>query len=226
MKRAAFAFLLVACASEPRAETVSIPTALPSPPPIETSAPALRPTKSSLDTADFTSGRGLVHLTREGPTATGSFGASGVMTCAIGGDRFDCHWYESSSDGLAVFQRKPDGTLEGTWGAGTSADDRGAWTLAPVARSGRTPFDGAWDTNFGEAIVRASDVSPGNVSVVYRDGTMQCEQKSADMLRCVWTEGASHGQAELKIESPRVMRGTWGNDQSATDGGAWLFVRR
>ena len=224
MKRMASALLLVACASEPRPETVSIPAQLPSPPPAVTSSPALRSTKPTADVADFTSNRGLVHLAREGATAAGTFGASGVMTCAIGGDRFDCHWYENTSEGLAAFQRKPDGKLDGTWGDGTSPDSHGSWTLAPVANVGRSPVEGVWDSNFGAATIRAS--LPDKLTVDYRDGTMECDQPTADSLRCSWSEGSSHGRAELKIESPRVMRGTWGNDQSSTDGGAWLFVRR
>lgn len=218
--------MLVACgcASESPHATMSLPVALPSPPPLETSAPPLAHAKSTLDVADFTSGRGQVHLTREGATAAGSFGASGVVTCGIAGDHFDCHWYENTTEGLAVLQRKADGKLEGTWGVGASADDHGAWTLVPVVRSDDSPFGGLWDTNFGAATIRTASGS-ADLAIDYRDGTMQCKP-TGDKLACAWTEGSTHGKAELTIESPRVMRGTWGNDASATDGGAWLFVRR
>ncbi len=218
--RALLGCALVACGGDgARVTAVSLPTPLPSPP-ADTSPPSLPALRSALDAADFSSERGAVHLARDpGGTAAGSFGAGGVMSCSISGDQFACHWYESSTEGRATFRRKSDGRLEGTWGNATSDDDGGAWTLVPV---GTTGLEGMWDTNFGVAVIRATALG---YHVDYRDGTMDCEPRG-DALDCAWTEGASTGHAHLARESPRVLRGRWGSGASATDGGAWLFVRR
>lgn len=224
MKRFALACALVACGGAPRAATVSLPDALPSPPSVDSATPPLPEIKVIADVADFTSERGTVHLVREGGAVAGRYGASGVMTCTLASERFDCQWYENTIEGHATFVRKPSGKLEGSWGNGASTDDGGSWTLAPITGSSRSPFAGAWDTNFGEATIHVS--SPDKLAIVYRDGTMQCDQRTSDALACEWVEGGSHGHATLTVESPRVMRGTWGNDQSTTDGGSWVFVRR
>jgi hypothetical protein len=148
----------------------------------------------------------------------GSFGSGGVMTCTVSGEQFACQWYESTNEGRATFRRKADGRLEGTWGHATSDDDGGAWTLVPVGTSG---LEGMWDTNFGLATIHAT---ARGYHIDYRDGAMDCEA-TGDALDCAWTESASTGHAHLTRESSRILRGRWGNGASATDGGAWLFVR-
>lgn len=221
MKRPLVLLGLLGCASAPApVAAVSLPAQLPSPPPVETATSA-RETKPQLDAADFTSERGVVHLAVDaGAGVAGSFGASGVLTCAVARDRFDCRWYDNSSSGHALLQRAPDGRLVGTWGNGESADDAGNWTLVPLGTSG---LEGVWDTNFGLATIQTTNAG---VHVEYRDGTMDCQVTGGKKLACAWTEGSSTGHAELTLESPRVLRGRWGSGASATDGGGWLFVRR
>ena len=217
--------LTAACSSaRPAAEaSVALPVILPVPSAAETVATP-RVVKPLLDAADFTSERGAVHLTVEADgMVDGSFESDGVVTCsAPRGDALACEWVEGSADGHATLHRKTDGRLEGTWGNGASDADGGVWTLVPVAR-GDSGMSGAWMSNWGAATVE--DTGHG-VHAAYTSGVLDCTRRDARTLACTWVEGSSTGAAVLVIESPRVLRGTWGNGASATDGGKWLFVRR
>ena len=222
MNRAVAALaLLVACADRtPPPTTVSL--ALPLPAPSATTAQIeAHDTKPALDDGDFSSERGMVHLTAEPDGTLAGTYAGGILTCKNERDLLACRWYQGTSEGRATLRRKPDGRVEGTWGNGPSDDDGGSWTLVPVARA--APLEGVWDTNWGVATVRAT--ARGGVHVDYPDGTMDCEQRDRK-LTCAWNESSLSGNAELTIESSRLLRGRWGSGASATDGGPWVFVKR
>jgi hypothetical protein len=220
VKRALAAALLVACADRTPPATVSLalplPTATATATQVETHG-----AKPTIDDGDFSSDRGMVHLTAEPDgTIVGTFEDGGILTCTMERDALACRWYAHTAEGRATFRRKPDGRLEGTWGAGASDDDQGAWTLAPIART--SPLEGVWDTNWGHATIRATT---GGVHVDYDAGLMDCEQRDRTLV-CAWTESGSSGNAELTVESSHVLRGHWGSGKSTTDGGPWVFVRR
>ena len=179
--------------------------------------------KPVLDSADFTSERGAVHLTIDADgTLNGLIDSAGVVTCsAPQGDLLACNWVEGQGDGHATLRRKPDGRIEGTWGNGASDSDGGAWTLVPLPHG--EGLSGGWMTNWGAATIE--DTGHG-IHVAYTTGVLDCTHRDAQTLACTWVEGSASGAAVLVIESRRVLRGTWGNGASATDGGKWVFVRR
>ena len=219
MKRAFAALAILACTGgTPPPTTVAVALPLPT-----ATAAQVTPhdSKPAPDDGDFSSERGMVHLTvaPEGGIA-GTFENSGILTCTPSADGLACRWYAHTAQGRATFRRKPDGRLEGTWGAGKSDDDEGAWTLVPIARV--SPLEGVWDTNWGRATIRATS---GGVHVDYDAGAMDCEQRERTLV-CVWAESGMTGNAELVIESGHVLRGHWGSGKSTTDGGPWVFVRR
>jgi hypothetical protein len=215
------ALCLMGCASQAAGPAVSLPETLPRP--ISPVREDVRPAVKTSDDGDFTSNRGLVHLITEPGGFIGGSYPDGVLTCTHSGESLDCHWYESSSEGGARFTRKPNGDLAGSWGSGESTDDGGEWTLTPVGVG--TGLNGAWDTNWG--LVQVTDTGHG-LHVEYRngEGKMDCELKSGKNLICDWSESSLTGQAKLVIESPRIIRGTWGSGKSTTDGGPWVFIRR
>lgn len=217
--RRAFAALALAACAPPAPPPAAVTLPLPTVPATATSAEA-RDTKPSLDEGDFSSDRGMVHLTAEPDgTLAGTF-SGGVITCRAKGEQLSCRWYDRSGEGRATLRRTPEGRLEGTWGNGASDADGGGWTLAPIPRA--SPLDGVWDTNWGAATLTTS---ARGVHVDYGEGTMDCTQRDRT-LACAWTEGGAGGNAELTIESTRVLRGRWGSGASSTDGGPWVFVRR
>lgn len=55
--------------------------------------------------------------------------AKGGLTCVAVGATIACGWRESGSTGRAVFTRRANGSMVGTWGNGTSATNGGAWNL-------------------------------------------------------------------------------------------------
>ena len=221
MKRLALAFV-AACAPRPAPVSVSLPL-----PVVAETASAMTPApppKLALDAADFTSERGGVHLSVEpGGALAGWYESQGVLTCATAGtNAYSCHWYNGNNVGRATFRRAASGRLEGTWGSGESDTDGGAWTLVPVPRAG-DGLSGAWISNWGAASIRDDGRA---MHIDYPTGTLDCTHAGADKLACTWAESGSTGGADLVIESPRLLRGTWGSGPSATDGGQWVFVRR
>ncbi len=219
MKRTLAAFALVACADRsPPPAAVTLP--LPTPSATQAAISEVPETKPTVDEGDFSSERGMVHLVAEPDgTLAGTF-TGGVVTCHAKNEDLSCRWYDRNGEGRAKLRRTADGRLEGTWGNGASQDDGGGWTLAPIAH--QSPLDGVWDTNWGPATLSSS---ARGVHVDYGDGTMDCTSRDRS-LECAWTQGGATGNAQLTIESSRVLRGRWGSGASATDGGSWVFVRR
>jgi hypothetical protein len=211
---------MAGCATQSGVASVSLASPLPTPTVEATVSPSLHPVKSE-DYGEFSSDRGVVRLTAESDGALSGSYPDGVLTCPPpSGVHVACTWYEGSNDGHAAFVRKDDGSLEGTWGSGESTDDGGEWTLVPLARG--AGLSGAWHTNWG--IAHLTDTGHG-IHVDYARGTMDCALHGAQGLDCNWTEGSQSGKADLVIESQSVLRGTWGNGTSPSDGGAWILVR-
>jgi hypothetical protein len=204
----------------PAADVAAMPAAPPAamPDPPRDAAPS--PPRSAL-AGDYTSDWGPVRIDGDGDSISAAYGG-GVMSCAARGDRVDCSWFEASGGGRAVFQRSGDGTLSGTWGNGTSATDGGAWSLTPLRGGGLT---GIYESNWG---LTSFDDAGAVVRVRWRTGSMVCRGGAGSGTRsldCEWTQG-DKGRATLRVDSPRAVRGTWGNGASAVDGGPWVFVRR
>ncbi len=78
----------------------------------------------------YTSSQGTVLCAQSGSAVNCRY-STGVFICVALGDRLECGWSGEGS-GRAVFQRRTDGVLEGTWGNFFSSDDRGALQLTPV----------------------------------------------------------------------------------------------
>ncbi len=206
------------CAASPAPQTIALPAELPpSPPPEHVATPIAK--LAELDEGQFSSDRGVVRLTAEGAAVSGAY-PNGVLVCEAHADVYACEWFESSQQGRATFHRKPDGRLEGTYGANASDDDLGAWTLQPMPRTNMATLDGAWDTNWGLATLHESRT---NLHVDYPGGQMDCSHHTPKSLDCAWVEGSLTGTAEFTIE-PRVLRGAW--TTSAGVKGTWVFVRR
>lgn len=64
----------------------------------------------------------------------------------------------------------------------------------------------------------------GRVLARYPRGSLDCA-RTGNELSCSWTDGASHGKARLTREVDGTLRGTWGRDESDSDGGTWVFTR-
>jgi len=220
VKRAvACAAVVVAACTREVPPAVALPITLPTPPPIASDAPRATIAPSS-DETTYASDRGIVRLVADGTIVGGSYN-DGVLACAVRGDVIACDWFESGATGRATFHRKNGGKLEGTYGNDQSDDDIGTWNLEPLPQSSLATLDGAWDTNWGLATMHEVQ---GGVHVDYRDGKMDCTRTGSE-LACTWTEGGSNGDANFKIESPHLLRGTWTTSGSGPVG-AWAFVRR
>ena len=79
----------------------------------------------------YRSNWGTTTLTQTGDTVRGVY-PRGTMTCSVSGNELNCTWYEGSSKGRAKLVRKSNGTLQGTWGKGSSATNGGTWTFTPL----------------------------------------------------------------------------------------------
>jgi hypothetical protein len=210
--RSVFAATLLFACAQPAPQAVSIAAPLPTVSQSSASLPEPHPVaKPTTDDGDFSSERGMVHLTAEPDGSLAGAYPNGILTCEPKQGALACRWYERTSDGHITFHRRQDGRLE---------SDDGTWTLTPIVRAGS--LDGVWDTNWTSAVITTKT---GGLHVDYADGTMECTERDRK-LTCTWSEGALSGGAELTIESQRVIRGRWGSGTSSTDGGSWVFVRR
>jgi hypothetical protein len=93
-------------------------------------------------TGDYTSNWDAVHLVQEGTRIHGTY------VCCGGGTiegriienrviRYAWHEPRGAGDGHGVWTITPSGSLDGTWGHGTSTSDGGPWTLVPKGASGQ-----------------------------------------------------------------------------------------
>ncbi len=93
--------------------------------------------------------------------------------------------------------------------------------LVAGCKSPVDPFDGGWRSTWGPVVfAREGDVVIGT----YPRGSLRCNVLGAS-LDCIWVDGDAKGRAKLERGNDGVIRGTWGREDSATDGGAWLFSK-
>ncbi len=79
----------------------------------------------------YRSNWGTTTFTQTGSTVRAVY-SRGTMTCNAAGNVLSCTWYEGSGRGAARLVRKPDGSMQGTWGNGSSASNGGAWSFVPL----------------------------------------------------------------------------------------------
>lgn len=82
-------------------------------------------------------------------------------------------------------------------------------------------IDGFYRSSWGPTHFLSAE---GRVLARYPRGALDCSRSGA-VLTCAWTEGSAHGRAKLTREADGTLRGTWGRDESDTDGGTWIFTR-
>jgi len=83
-------------------------------------------------------------------------------------------------------------------------------------------FQGTYVTNWGKA--RCTQVAR-NVSCLYagKSGSMDCKVIGERELDCGWDEPGASGKSRLTKQEDGRLSGTWGNGQSANNGGTWVF---
>lgn len=82
-------------------------------------------------------------------------------------------------------------------------------------------FAGAYVSNWGPCALSQDGASVSGTCT--RGTTMTC-QANGDTLQCDWKESAGSGKATLTRQPTGVLAGTWGNQSSASNGGAWTFT--
>jgi hypothetical protein len=93
-----------------------------------TSAPSTGGTPSFAGT--YRSNWGATVFTQTGSQVTAKY-PRGSMTCAASGSALDCDWREGSMAGKAHLVKEPNGSIDGTWGNGSSATNGGPWVFNP-----------------------------------------------------------------------------------------------
>jgi len=82
-------------------------------------------------------------------------------------------------------------------------------------------FAGAYMSNWGPCALSQNGASVSGTCT--RGTTMTC-QANGDTLLCDWKESSGAGKATLTRQPTGVLAGTWGNQSSASNGGAWTFT--
>jgi hypothetical protein len=101
-------------------------------------------------------------------------------------------------------------------GGGGKAAAPGATGATPAAVS----FAGNYKSAWGQTVFAQT----GNqVSATYPNGTIACVA-TGNVADCDWKEAKGVGKARLVKEASGAIKGTWGMNASATDGGAWNFT--
>jgi hypothetical protein len=83
-------------------------------------------------------------------------------------------------------------------------------------------FKGTYTTTWGTAKCTQGGK---NVNCLYagKSGSLDCKIVDEKSLECDWDEPGLSGKAKLTKKDDGSLRGTWGNNSSATNGGAWIF---
>lgn len=94
------------------------------------------------------------------------------------------------------------------------------FTLA-ACKSDEPSYAGSYRTTWGSSVL----TQEGRMVIgTYPRGTLRCRSEPPKLL-CDWKEGAATGKATLTREpTHKTLQGTWGRDDSDTNGGAWLFT--
>jgi hypothetical protein len=95
-------------------------------------------------------------------------------------------------------------------------------TETPEPEEKITDFRGNYTTNWGAA--RCTQVKR-NVNCLYagKSGGLQCKVIGDDELDCEWDEPGLSGKAKLTRKEDGRLVGSWGNGNSKTNGGPWVF---
>lgn len=83
-------------------------------------------------------------------------------------------------------------------------------------------FKGTYVTNWGKA--NCTQVKR-NVNCLYagKGGSLDCKVVGEKDLECDWEEPGLSGKAKLTKKDDGKLSGTWGNGESAKNGGVWVF---
>jgi len=107
---------------------------------------------------------------------------------------------------------------------GGKGEAKGASSAAassqPTAAAPAVVFAGTYRAAWGDTVFTASG---GAVNATYPGGTLACVPHES-ALDCTWKEGAQSGKAQLTRGASGVIEGSWGNGDSARDGGKWTFT--
>jgi hypothetical protein len=92
----------------------------------------------------------------------------------------------------------------------------------PVVEEKIEDFKGTYVTNWGKA--KCTQVKR-NVNCLYagKSGSMDCKVVGDKELDCDWDEPGASGKSKLTKKDDGRLVGTWGNGQSSTNGGPWVF---
>jgi hypothetical protein len=83
-------------------------------------------------------------------------------------------------------------------------------------------LSGDYHSTWGLCVVQVH----GRVAVVnYPRGAMNCRVEEPATLRCTWESGKGRGKALLRVQPDQTIRGTWGRNDSDSDGGLWVMAR-
>jgi hypothetical protein len=87
--------------------------------------------------------------------------------------------------------------------------------------SKRNPFQGFYQSNWGPVeMVQDKQKVFGR----YQRGSLTCDVRGQE-LDCQWEQEQAKGKVKLKKTPQGWLQGTWGHNNSVTDGGTWTLVR-
>lgn len=229
--RAAITFLYGAGATGP-----TLPPTQPLPPPATTQPPATTapppaapPPSSGLFAGRYSSQRGPVTCTQNGPSVSCTY-PGGSMVCAANGASLDCGWM-GGGQGRALFQRQASGVLAGSWGDLFSNNSRGAWDLVPEGAppSGPvSPPSGPPSQPPPTAPGAPPPATPVSLSGNYSStrGPMSCTE-NATSLSCSFQESTSTGRLDcVKDASGLQLSCTWATAFPTPGSGRAVLTRK
>lgn len=92
---------------------------------------AASPATTTTFAGSYNSTWGKSEFTQSGNTVNVTY-ARGTMKCTATGNALDCDWDEGAGGkGRAKLVKETSGTIRGTWGAGASDSNGGAWVFTP-----------------------------------------------------------------------------------------------
>lgn len=105
-------------------------TAPPTPTPAPPTAPAPTASWNGSFAGEYTSNRGNVSCKHSGASVSCQY-PGGLLLCTAQGAQLNC-WWSGGGQGRALFTRRSDGVVAGTYGDQWSAQSRGKWELIPT----------------------------------------------------------------------------------------------
>ncbi len=207
------------------------PTKADAPTPSEPSEPSEPPTPTGPSFAGvYRSTWGDARFRQTGSSVTATY-PGGTLDCTASGADLDCDWKDSAGTGKAKLARQANGDVDGSWGFGTSTSGGGRWLFKLLSAGDPGPtgteaaagsFAGVYQSTWGDTrFVEEGDQVKGT----YPGGVLECAPVGAK-LDCSWREGSLRGRAQLTRQLNGDISGTWGNGESSTNGGTWLFRKK